>query len=263
MATIALRIWNATGHALREQGVTMLNVCYGKLWEGYVTKLYYYLEHIRSFPRISRTGGRLHVLLMDSDTFFSADEVRSIWERYDCARQGKDLVLSTEMSCWVGRHCTEEDVQHFYASHLSPSYSPFINAGAAMGTIDQLVKVLDYIVSHNYNYYISLPNGRTRFDDQYALADYFRSRANGSIALDHHQQLFGAFASIGYLKDYPNIRPHVCRNSSGHIVHDCFDISSVLNRRGFYVVDNDTCRMRRNFSDTEYLEQEMRTLCPK
>ena len=241
----------------------MLNVCYGVLWEGFVTKLYYYLNHIRTLPKISSKGGRVHVLLMDSDTMFATEELKSIWERYDCARQGKDLLLATEMNCWVGRHCTDEDLRRFYHSELSPSYSPFINACAAMGTIDELVRILDYIVAHNYNYYISLPNGRTRFDDQFALADYYSSRANGSIALDYHQQLFGALTSFGYDVEYAQMRPFVCRNSSGHIVHDCFEFTAELYRRGFYAVDNSTCRMIRNVSDTMYLENEMRTLCPK
>ena len=243
----------------------MHNACYGSPWEGFVTKLYLFLEHLKTLPRLFPGGGRLHVLLMDSDTFWATNDVRAIWTRYDCARGDKDLLLATEMSCWLGKHCSPEEVQQLY-SDLPPSYSPFINAGAAMGTLEQLIKMLDYIVAHNYNYFISLPNGRTRFDDQFAIVNYFRTRARNEIALDYHQQLFGAFSSIGYRDlpiGYANGRHFVCRNNSGHIVYDCFDFTHLLIRSGFYTLDENTCLLRRNTSGESLLNEEMRTLSPR
>ena len=51
---------------------------------------------------------------MDSDTFWSANDMHTIWDKFDCSRGNKEVVLSTEMSCWVGRYCTLEDLHRWY-----------------------------------------------------------------------------------------------------------------------------------------------------
>jgi hypothetical protein len=169
-----------SGLQLAKQGVHMINACKGKNWgnHGYLSKPLYYLgiyismylsnyasnylsnylniyqlDFLRSLPKKSALGGDVHVILMDSDTFWASSNLSEIWQKYDCTRGSKHAVLSTEMSCWVGRYCTIEDVNRwlvFYVSislsisnlsiyrydkpHLIPSYSPFANSGIVMAS---------------------------------------------------------------------------------------------------------------------------------
>ena len=134
----------------------------------------------------------MHVILMDSDTFWASASLRSIWNKYDCARGDKHVVLSTEMSCWVGRYCTVDDVKKWYKDPEStPSYSPFVNSGIVMGTIDKVSKMLEHVIVNNKSYYITYI--KNKFDDQYAIADYAIRVAPEDVALDYHQQLLASF----------------------------------------------------------------------
>ena len=98
----ALQPWNITGHKLKLGGVaTMQNVCKGGNWGtlGFLTKPLTYLAHIRRI--ISATDTKelhlLHIILMDSDTFWAVNNLAEIWRHYDCARNGLSAVMSTEM----------------------------------------------------------------------------------------------------------------------------------------------------------------------
>ena len=136
---VALKVWNSTGTLLRTQGVQMSNVCTGKNWgmHGYLTKPLIYLDYVRRMRQLSTPTAPIYVILMDSDTMWSVNDVSTIWNKFDCARGTKDVVLSTEMSCWVGRYCTKEDLARWYNKEVikgTPSYSPFANSGIVMGT---------------------------------------------------------------------------------------------------------------------------------
>lgn len=124
----AMKIWNVTGHDLRtKDGLNMKNVCYGENWGkfGFLTKPLLYLEYLKSLPQVTAKGGKVYTILMDSDTFWSAKSLQTIWDKFDCSRGQKDVVLSTEMSCWVGRYCTQEDLYRWYdlipALRLNPA----------------------------------------------------------------------------------------------------------------------------------------------
>jgi hypothetical protein len=150
---MALRTWNVTGYSLatdvadeikNPQGsLPMMNVCKGHRWEGFLTKPLLYLNWLKEIPLKSPRGGSNHVILMDSDTFWSPTSLTDIWSKYDCARtvQGddgltaqKEILMSTEMSCWVGRYCTQEDIERYYNhTYNTPSFSPFLNSGLLMG----------------------------------------------------------------------------------------------------------------------------------
>ena len=113
----AMKLWNVTGHVLRTKyGLNMKNVCYGENWgkHGYLTKPLLYLNYLKSLPKVSQRGAGVYVILMDSDTFWSANSLQSIWDKFDCSRGDKEVVLSTEMSCWVGRYCTQEDLYRWF-----------------------------------------------------------------------------------------------------------------------------------------------------
>jgi len=174
---IALKVWNVTGHQLRTRGrVHMKNVCTGKNWgeHGYLTKPLIYLSYVRRLKRISSEAAPIYVILMDSDTMWAVNDVETIWNKFDCARGQKDVVLSTEMSCWVGRYCTKGDLARWYSKEVikgTPSYSPFANSGIVMGSLPGIERMLQYVVTHNKSYYITYTK-KHKFDDQYAIADY-------------------------------------------------------------------------------------------
>jgi hypothetical protein len=171
--------------------VEILNICRKAVWEGVGTKPKQYLMFLRHMISQMRRRGisenDIHVMLADSDTFWSTDSVSSVFRKYDCVRQNKSLVMSTESSCWVGRICTKEDIKHYYGHASSPSYSSFINSGLSMGSPSALVHLLEYVVSSN----ASLINGL--LEDQRGYASYFAAYPS-LVALDYHQELFGSLA---------------------------------------------------------------------
>lgn len=218
----ATKIWNITSWNLRDQGVYMINVCRGKKWNGFLTKPLTYFDFLSKLPRTSSRGGTVHAILTDSDTLWSTKSIDTIWNKYDCARGNKSIVMSTEMSCWVGRYCTTEDMhrwlvfidlqsyllllfsnvfRHYYLRYnntpMTPSYSPFANSGVVMGEITKLQSMLDYIIKNNQSYFITY--GKHKFDDQYAMADYAIKVAPNDVALDYHQQLCASF-TVGETK---------------------------------------------------------------
>jgi len=98
------------------------------------------------------------------------------------------VVLSTEMSCWVGRYCTQDDLYRWYnGTEKSTFFSPFANSGTVMGEVRKVIKMLDYVVQNKDKYFIMYK--KLKFDDQYAIADYAISVAPEDVALDYHQQV--------------------------------------------------------------------------
>ena len=191
----AMKLWNVTGEALRKDGLHMKNVCKGENWGkyGFLTKPLIYLEYIKSL--MANPNSQLyHIILMDSDTFWSAQSLKQMWNKYDCARQGKNIVISTEMSCWVGRYCQQPDLDRWYSNILAvPSYSPFVNSGVVMGQLHSVARMLEYVIANNQSYFTTYV--KHKFDDQYAIADYGINVAPKEVALDYHQQI-SASASI-------------------------------------------------------------------
>ena len=100
---MATKTWNVTGYPLREgsagsgalsmqSSIPMTNVCKDQRWEGFLTKPLLYLGWLKNLELKNERGGDNHVILMDSDTFWSSDDIKSIWNKYDCARNKKDVV---------------------------------------------------------------------------------------------------------------------------------------------------------------------------
>ena len=69
-----------------------------------------YLKKLMTDTHNAAMLDKVYVILMDSDTFWSVANIKHIWNRFDCARNKKKVVLSTEMSCWVGRYCQAADL---------------------------------------------------------------------------------------------------------------------------------------------------------
>jgi len=191
----AMKLWNVTGEYLRNDGIHMKNVCKGENWGkyGFLTKPLIYLEYIKSLISLPNSE-QYHVVLMDSDTFWSTQTAQTVWNKYDCARQGKNVVISTEMSCWVGRYCQQADLDRWYKSlDPVPSYSPFVNSGVVMGELRSVAKMLDFVIKNNQSYFTTYV--KHKFDDQYAIADYGINVAPDEVALDYRQQI-SASASV-------------------------------------------------------------------
>ena len=60
--------------------------------------------HYTTLHYTALLGGDNHAILMDSDTFWSPTTLSAIWNKYDCARNNKNILMSSEMSCWVGKY---------------------------------------------------------------------------------------------------------------------------------------------------------------
>jgi len=245
---------------LASEGVHTENVCYGKPWAGFITKPSTYINYMKEL-----NGPENHAILMDSDTMFSGiTTAAQIWNRYDCIlkkqlaeNSHREIVMSTETSCWVGQYCTEENITKYYSPELManvPSYSPFANSGMIMGSVRALREMLSYVVAHHRDYFLFKPhqNNRYLFDDQFAYADYCHSVRPELCALDYHQSL-AASISMTWEDVLPQDQsastwPFVCRVlGSDKISHHCPDVTFKVARAGYMTVDPDTCAIVREW----------------
>ena len=168
--------------------LTILLILKPNLYNIY-TKPISYLKYINEL--ISKytyvNAKNLYILMLDSDVIFSVPNLQSLWSIYDRARMGKDIVVLSEMVCWVGRPCTAEDIKRYYKNILHiPTISPFISSGVIMGNIIQVKHMLEYILLHNSTYW----RKGGGFSDQHATTDYY-SKHRDLVAIDYYQQLSG------------------------------------------------------------------------
>jgi hypothetical protein len=261
----AMKLWNVTGLHLATNGILMKNVCKGENWGrlGFLTKPLIYSNFLKNLALSfsSKEFDDVHAILMDSDTFWSAKDVKHIWSNYDCARSGKNLVVSTEMSCWVGRYCNQTDLDRWY-SHPErfSSFSPFVNSGVVMGTVSEVIKMLDFVVQHNASYFTTYGNKKNKFDDQYAIADYALTVSPQNVAVDYHQ-LISASCSIHAPGDPPDEGwPFVCRNRNGTLSFSCHIYNNLLRRLGHFEVNSTSCLVHRVVKDGFILKEELNSL---
>lgn len=257
----AMKVWNITGENLRHEGLPMKNVCKGENWGrlGFLTKPLLYLNYIKQFlgqPNADKT----HIILMDSDTFWSSPSVVQIWGNYDCARGNKNLVVSTEMSCWVGRYCTQADLDRWYNNpDMIPSYSPFVNSGVIMGQIEKVAQMLEYVIVNNHSYYTTYGK-KYKFDDQYAIADYALKVAPHDCAIDYHQ-LISASCSIHAPGDPPDEGwPFLCKNRNGTFSFSCHIYNNLIRRQGHFAINSSDCQAYRLITSGMALTEELETL---
>lgn len=261
----ALKVWNVTGEHLRTKDqLSMTNVCTGENWGrlGFLTKPLLYLRYIQNFMT-QPDADKIHIIFMDSDTFWSASSLAHIWHNYDCARGDKQVVVSTEMSCWVGRYCNQTDIDRWYSrAHETPSYSPFVNSGVVMGQIHHVARMLDHVITHNMSYYTTYGR-KHKFDDQLAIGDYALAVAPQEVAVDYHQQL-SASCSIHAPGDPPDEGwPFLCKNRNGTLSFSCHIYNNLLRRQGHFTVEKDNCLVQRIVRDRMALNEELSTLAPK
>eukprot|EP01041_Mallomonas_annulata_P004314 gene4314-8578_t len=242
----ALKVWNLSGVSLVEDGVEMKNVCHGLEWSrnGFLTKPIMYLDYVRKILAQSTNTNKEYVLLMDSDTFWSSSHTKAIWRNFDCARGKKDVVVATEMQCWIGKYCSSEEISTYYNnSSISTSYSIFINSGVIIGKATKIAKMLEHIVANNRSYYITFK--KHKFDDQYAVAHYSLKVAPEDIALDYHQYISASFSIHSAMYPPSENFPFVCKGLDGNLSVSCSDSTMQLARKGVFTINSSSCILRR------------------
>jgi hypothetical protein len=250
-----LLVWNATGIPLRSQGLSMINVCEGLNWWENQNELltkpmayYRYLSKLVKNEYKDKIDQR-YVILMDSDTLWSVNDIDEIWRRFDCVRGNKEVIVSTEMGCWMGFHCTKNDTDHWYPNVRDiPSSSPFLNSGVIMGKASILEEMLQYILAHSKSY-LTLDAVRKipvmRFHDQHAVADYALRIKPELFAPDYHQLFAGGFGIE--LPNGPSESPVACKTLAGTIDYHCREVSVEFWKQfpHFYRVNATTCEITR------------------
>lgn len=264
----ALQPWNITSQDLRVGTggqVSMLNVCkngnWGKL--GFLTKPLTYIGYLKKLMTDTHNAAMLdkvYVILMDSDTFWSVANIKHIWNRFDCARNKKKVVLSTEMSCWVGRYCQAADLARWYSHpELTPSYSPFANSGVIMGQIESVAKMLEYVIVNNASYWTHYGR-KYKFDDQYAIADYAITVAPQEVQLDYHQQIAGSFSMHPSPLPVEEGWPFMCKNRTGSY-NSCPDKTKMLWRRfNYFKLNKTSCLIYRSVESYTPFAEELNSL---
>lgn len=112
----------------------IINLCYNITYKGHGTKLNAYM-HFLDVTNPPQLVEKSHcdvilVFLDGTDVLINnktAIELEQSWRSFQT-----DIVVSTEMSCWMGRDCTHNQVASYYPTVLSSvqtSPSLFINAG--------------------------------------------------------------------------------------------------------------------------------------
>jgi hypothetical protein len=224
----AINTWNITSQNLWSNGVIMKNICDGRsLDHSSLTKSIAYLEYTSSLlddvrrMNLSRID-KLHVMLMDSNTFWSADNIQQIWDRYDCARGDKEILVSSEM----GYHGNSSHITRLYGKTVqAPTYSSFVNSGVIMGKAIFIEEMLRFIVAHNQSYYSH--HDHDGLHDQHAISDFALRVAPGLVAIDYHQQLTGSFAVHASSRRLPSkhVSLTVCRAKNGAVDCHCQDMT--------------------------------------
>ena len=265
-----LNVFHSTGDSLRSSGVHFANACLNKNWNGFDSKVRLYLSYLRKVARSKRSMKHQYALFTDSDTFWSVDSLDNLWSSFDCARDGKPALISSESNCYVGVACTKEILQIFYnRTDRFPTYSPFINAGVIMGRIDVLIKMFKYVLNNQSSYLVknhgvSLQNASFpqdyHFDDQYAITDYVTRIAPQDFAVDYHQQLSAGFLFLSSIRKGPS----VCVFRDGSMHKQCNIVTRELEAEHTFHFDERTCRVTRQVHGnmTFYPEMEGLSLNP-
>ena len=215
--------WILSTTKLKESSnVHMIHV--GNKWDRKSASKFYakptnYLKYVNAAIVAEQEAGRsldnAHGMLLDSDIYWSNPTLDELFQRYECTRNGKELVISTELNCWLGRYCNLNDVQQLYGTTPN-AYSVFVNSGAMIGTINSIRLLLQNITISKDMYFIENSIGKRKYDDQFAVSVYALERPS-MVALDIHQHLFATYTMLDHRTNQSDKKnqnwPFVCRNS--------------------------------------------------
>lgn len=255
MKNDSLALWNLTSIHLRvKNNITMINVCQNIEWKNkLLTKpltFHAYVNNLILEQSRATSTDLIYVMLMDSDTYWAVNDVSDIWNRFDCAREDKEMLVSTEMSCWMGYYCTKDDTEKWYSNiHQARSFSPFANSGVYIGKATLVRDMLAYIVANNATYYtLDTFHKQMKFHDQHAVADYSIRIAPHLISLDYHQQFAATFTVRISEGEKANRKASaVCKTREGSLDYHCTDITIKLhNKHQFYMVNSSDCTTYRD-----------------
>lgn len=249
-------VWKLSGSALSSSKSVIEMKILGENvnWKEFefLTKPMYYLDFVKNAISNELKSGRdplnSYCVLVDSDTFWSLSDPAVLWHRFDCARNNKQIVVSSESNCWIGRYCTKEDVSYLYSDIKVKGYNMFINSGAIMGRLEEISLMLSNVTTSQHLYHIF--NGKkTKFDDQYAIALYAKDNRN-VVEIDYHQVLFGNYPLIrGSEEGAEKHNPFVCKNDSSvdsPVVDTCRNYVHQIAQYSVYKFDYETCRVTRH-----------------
>jgi len=251
--------WMLSTSKLKESpNVHMIHV--GNKWDRRSDSKFYakplnYLRYANAAVKAEQEAGRdvnnAYGMLLDSDIFWSNPSLDDLFQRYECTRQGRELVVSTELNCWLGRYCKLADVQQLYANTPN-AYSVFVNSGAMIGTIQSIQLLLTNITESKDMYFIENSIGRRKYDDQFAVSVYALERPS-MVALDVHQHLFATYTMLDHETNQSHHKnknwPFVCRSSDepdGKILMKCADHTTKSFQTGSIFFDNKKCAVRRH-----------------
>lgn len=241
--------FNNSDGILRHDGLQEIRIV-GKSLKFWKKKFFYHLlsslEFVRDAIRREEAMGydpkNAYSMHVDYDTVLTGMSMERLWEKFDCARKGKPILIAGETGCLAGLGCTKKQLKRYY-DPLGPYRSAFLNAGGIMGSLPALEKMFSDIVD-NEKRYRALTWHLKWFCDQNALAHWRSSKNNADmIEIDHTQEVF---ATIPFQTPNHNVKHRndgVCRNETGEIHHTCI---IVVPPRAAFTVDPQTCYLHRN-----------------
>ena len=231
-----------------------MNVCAGKRWIGFRTKLESVLKYAQDLiiednssvtPPSNRCAGQDIILFADGiDVFFNTNSAEDIIKGWNIARGVKSLLFGAEMSCWVKEICSQEDMDKIYNSSFATSRAAFINTGVYMGLPAVIIEVFQYVL----RVYRPLV---LKYDDQAGIAMYFSEHPQ-NISIDRHWMVFGTLQLMKPIVDvdkslpkyeYPGNKFSCLGNGTNYesvnVAKRCYQIKYRL--KDIFSLHEDTC----------------------
>ena len=191
--------------AKRIQGIhRIINICLGKKWNGFKTKLQTVINYSKELLRADRNTSqapRKNVILFSDgvDVFFNTDSAEKIISNWEVARQGKPLLFACELSCWIGYVCSEREMNDIYNISNVSTRAAYINTGVYMGFPEAIIDTLTNVINNHMHLIL-------KYDDQAAVAEYYKTNQS-TIALDRTWSVFGTLQMMKALDDPTGFLP--------------------------------------------------------
>eukprot|EP01062_Namystynia_karyoxenos_P008216 TRINITY_DN12889_c0_g1_i1.p1 TRINITY_DN12889_c0_g1~~TRINITY_DN12889_c0_g1_i1.p1 ORF type:complete len:410 (+),score=97.39 TRINITY_DN12889_c0_g1_i1:123-1232(+) len=206
--------WSLTAHLRAGTHPSVrpaVNVCAGRHWEGWITKVTALVDFVRG---VARRAPQAVVVFGDADdVVFNALSREEVLARFNRIRRTAEIVLGTEVSCYLGngRRGCDADQYGLLRRGLGVSRPPgghqsrFVNAGTLAGTARAVARMWGDIAAAMRAQ--SPPPGRhplgcEHTDDQCQLVTHALLRP-AEVALDYRQELLG---NVGFRLSAPEAR---------------------------------------------------------
>ncbi len=239
----------------------VVNVCENREWLGFGWKLREFFKYAMYLHYSSPLLCETILLFLDGyDTLINygitSIEIDRRWRKLQT-----DVLISTEMTCWVGRPCNDEDIQSLYSSEKTTP-SPFANS-AFMGEVSAIVKIFLSNATLNWGDLknFSLSNLTNDMNDQLiisVLGSGLLSIPDVIIRRDERQAIFGSTAYSQYSEascDSVDRGWLVCHDMITNTTHRgcCNSLSTMYAQRSLFHLINrgpHMCDIIRNPSKT-------------